>query len=99
MGVRSGPLLDSAVNRQHTAIGNSLKYPDPLASAATLTFGICCDHPFINGNKRTALVSMLVHLDKNHLCLQNTTQSELFELMLAIAESFDRLKARPEAAG
>ena len=28
-------------------------------------FGICCDHPFHNGNTRTALVTMLVHLDNN----------------------------------
>jgi len=62
-GVRSMTLLESAVSRQHTALGGRLKYADPVSSAATLLYGICSDHPFHNGNKRTALVAMLVHLD------------------------------------
>jgi prophage maintenance system killer protein len=73
-GVRSVALLESAVGRQHTGTGSTLKYPDPIDNAATLLYGVCLDHPFHNGNKRTALVAMLVHLDKNHLCLFNTSQ-------------------------
>ena len=64
-GVRSEQLLESAVSRQWTGLGQILKYPTPVESAATLLYGICGDHPFHNGNKRTALVSMLAHLDKN----------------------------------
>ena len=86
MGVRSIALLESAVNRQQSGHGPTLKYPEPLGNAATLAFGICCDHPFVNGNKRTALVSMLVHLDKNHLCLHDTGQNDLYQLMLGIAD-------------
>src|SRR5205823_1027572 len=84
MGVRSIGLLESAVNRQHSGHGQTLKYPDSLGNAATLAFGICCDHPFVNGNKRTALVATLVHLDKNNLCLHDTSQSDLYRLMLSI---------------
>ncbi len=85
-GVRSIALLESAVGRQSTSLAGILKYPDPVSNAATLAYGICCDHPFHNGNKRTALVSMLVHLDRNHLTLYGTSQSDLYDLMLAIAD-------------
>jgi death on curing protein len=83
-GVKSIPLLESAVGRQHTAIGMTLKYPSAIGNAATLMYGICCDHPFHNGNKRTALVAMLAHLDKNNLVL-DTKQSALYNLVLDIA--------------
>ncbi len=85
MGLRSRPLLESAIGRQHAGQGQILKYPDPSGNAATLAFGICCDHPFVNGNKRTALVAMLVHLDKNNLCLRRVSQPELYDLMVSIA--------------
>jgi len=44
------------------------------------------DHPFHNGNKRTALVSMLAHLDRNGLCLYGTSQSDLYRFMVSIAD-------------
>lgn len=84
-GIKSPDMLESAVFRQHTGIGSQLKYPDAVSNAATLVFGICCDHPFHNGNKRTALVCMLVHLDKNGLCLFQTSQADLYSLLLEIA--------------
>jgi death on curing protein len=84
-GTRSLDLLESAVGRQHTGLGNVLKYPDPIHNAATLLYGICLDHPFYNGNKRTALVSMLAHLEKNRMALYATNQQELYDFMLAIA--------------
>lgn len=85
-GVKSESLLGSAVSRQHSGLDGILKYPDPLHNAATLAFGLCCDHPFHNGNKRTALVSLLVHLDKNHLSLAGVPDADLFNLMLSIAK-------------
>jgi death-on-curing protein len=84
-GVKSRDLLESAVSRQRTASGGRLKYPDPISNAATLLYGICCDHPFHNGNKRTALVSMLVHLDKNKLSPFETNQDELFAMIMQVA--------------
>ena len=72
-GVRSVSLLQSAVGRQTTGIGSVLKYPDPIFNAATLLYGLCNDHPFHNGNKRTALVAALVHLDRNKFTLYDTS--------------------------
>lgn len=84
-GLRSMGLLQSAVGRQTTGIGDTLKYPDPVDNAATLLYGLCNDHPFHNGNKRTALVATLVHLDKNKLTVFHTSQRELYDLMLKVA--------------
>lgn len=84
-GVRSMALLESAVSRQTTSLGGKLKHPDALHNAATLLYGICLDHPFHNGNKRTAVVAMLVHLDENKLALQDTTQKDLFDMIIAVA--------------
>jgi len=86
-GLRSQALLDSAIGRQHAGFGPFRKYSEPVENAATLTFGICNDHPFHNGNKRTALVSMLAHLDKNRLTLRGEVrQNDLYDLMLGLAE-------------
>lgn len=85
-GVRSDALLESAVGRQETGWGPIRKYPTAIANAATLAFGLCNDHPFHNGNKRTALVAMLAHLDRNRLTLVNTKQNDLFALILDLAQ-------------
>jgi death on curing protein len=85
-GVRDPSLLESAVGRQHAGYAQLLKYPEPVLNAATLLYGLCNDHPFHNGNKRTALVAALSHLDKNNLVLRTTKQSELFNLMIATAD-------------
>lgn len=84
-GVRSEQLLESAVSRQWTGLGQILKYSTPIENAATLLYGICGDHPFHNGNKRTALVSMLAHLDKNKLTLYHTKQEHLYDFMIEVA--------------
>jgi death on curing protein len=84
-GVKSENLLASAVFRQHTSLYNILKYPDPYTNAATLTFGICCDHPFHNGNKRTALVALLAHLYKNRLSLYGVGESHLYNLVIGVS--------------
>lgn len=82
----SGNLLASAVSRQEVGIGSTYKYPTPELNAATLCYGVCNNHCFHNGNKRTALVAMLCHLDANALTfLETVTHDQLYELMLKIA--------------
>lgn len=72
--------LASAVGRQETSFGGRRKYERPREVAATLFYGIACNHAYENGNKRTALVSCLVSLDRNGYDLVNTSQDELFEM-------------------
>lgn len=85
-GLRSRDLLESAVSRQLTWFAGRMKYDTVPANAASLTYGICCNHPFHNGNKRTALVSMLCHMDKNDLTFnEDVSHSDLYNFMLKVA--------------
>jgi death-on-curing protein len=62
-GLRDGGLLDSALARpQHL-----LSYGDPDVSelAAAYGWGIARNHPFVDGNKRTALVAAELFLVLN----------------------------------
>lgn len=78
--------VESVVSRQHVGYGGAYKYPDPYSNAATLTFGICCGHPFRNGNKRTALVAMLAHLERSGLVLSDVRQRDLYNMIKAVAK-------------
>jgi len=84
-GVRTSDLLASAVFRQHTSLGEEAKYPTIEMAAAALFHAIVHDHPFFNGNKRTALVSMLVLLDENGI-MPTCDEDELFQLVLRLAQ-------------
>src|SRR5579859_1168409 len=84
-GVKSQNLLESAVDRQNAGWGEKLKYPTVAENASTLLYGLCCNHPFHNGNKRTALVCMLAHLDKNGKILRGVNHSELMNLLTDVA--------------
>jgi death-on-curing protein len=84
-GIKNYGLLESAVQRQHTSYEGIKKYPDIFDNVATLMFGLTSDHPFHNGNKRTALLAGLLHLDMNGYVLYDVNQGDLYDLMLRIA--------------
>jgi death-on-curing family protein len=84
-GPRNEDIIASAVYRQHTALGNQLKYLSIEMCAAALLHSIVHDHPFHNGNKRTALVCMLVLLDENGITL-TCPENELFKFVLLVAQ-------------
>ncbi|MNT16726.1 Toxin Doc [compost metagenome] len=61
--MRDEGLLASAMGRpQNRALYES---PDAATLAAAYAFGIARNHPFTDGNKRTAFVAMEVFLDLN----------------------------------
>lgn len=83
-GVRSRPLLESAAGRPATQMFGEAKYTTVEMAAAALLHSIVLNHPFLNGNKRTALVAMLVCLDENGVTIQ-CDQNELFQWMIRVA--------------
>ncbi len=85
-GVRDHHLLESACFHPQTASFDSLKYPTVESAAAALLYALVKNHAFHNGNKRTALVSMLAFLDENGMYPQ-CSKDDLFEITLATAES------------
>lgn len=84
-GVKNEHLLASAVARPLTSNANVTKYPTIEMGAAALLHAIVHNHPFHNGNKRTALVAMLVFLDENGFAL-TCEEDELFKLVLQLAQ-------------
>ena len=84
-GIRVEGLLKSAVFRQHTSLAHKLKYPTVEMAAAALVHSLIHNHPFHNGNKRTALVTLLVFLDENGLMIF-CDEKELFKFILLVAQ-------------
>jgi death-on-curing family protein len=80
-----GDKLASAVFRQDTGAGGVYKYNTVPEVGATLFYGIAMSHSFENGNKRTALVSLLVFLDKNKVLLVGAGEDDLYELARSVA--------------
>lgn len=62
-GIRDSGLLDSALARPVNA--SAYGAADVPALAAAYAFGIARNHPFLDGNKRTALVVSELFLDLN----------------------------------
>ena len=83
-GPRSEALLGGALFRPQTAIGGHLKYETVEVAAAALLHSLVLDHPFHNGNKRTALVTYLVFLNQNGVVLL-CDENPLFTLVYKLA--------------
>lgn len=83
-GVRDEVLLSSALARPLTGSGDELKYPTVEMAAAALLHSLTLNHAFHNGNKRTALVSVLVFLDRNGLAL-TASEGEALRFVLRVA--------------
>jgi death-on-curing protein len=81
-GIRDLGLLESALARPQNkyAYGET----DFAALAAAYGFGIARNHPFVDGNKRTALASMIVFLNLNKLDL-DAPQDAATAIVLASA--------------
>ena len=83
-GVRDENLLASAVNTPfQTFMGNDL-YPSIYDKAAQLCYGIVKNHPFTDGNKRTALHSMYVYLIINGFDI-TASQQEVENLIINVS--------------
>lgn len=77
--------LASAVARQTAGMGSFKKYTTVPQVAATLFYGLALNHPFENGNKRTALVAMLVFLQQNRTLLVDTSEDDLYDMATQVA--------------
>ena len=66
-GLRDAKLLESAVAAPQASYGGEALISEPREVAAAYLFYLCRNHPFADGNKRTALAACLVFLDANGL--------------------------------
>jgi death-on-curing protein len=84
-GVRDENLLESALARPQQLHTYGDPAPDMAALAASLAFGLARNHPFVDGNKRTAHVCYRTFLALNGLQLV-ATQEDKYLNILALAE-------------
>jgi len=84
-GVRDQGLLDSALARpqQRHAYGDPA--PDLAELAASLACGIARNHPFVDGNKRTAVVCCETFLMLNG-CVLLADDLEVYPICLGVAD-------------
>ena len=83
-GVRDKNLLASAVNTPFQTFMGSDLYPSLCDKAAQLCYGLANNHPFTDGNKRTALHSMYVYLIINGFDIM-ATQQDVENMIIDIA--------------
>ena len=81
-GIRDEGLLDSALARPENLAAYG--QPDVFDCAAAYAFGLAKNHPFIDGNKRTAFVSVELFLALNGLRL-TAGDADCVLTMLAVA--------------
>jgi death-on-curing protein len=84
-GVRDEALLDSALARPQQLFAYGDPPPDIAALAASLAFGLARNHPFVDGNKRTAHVCYRAFLVLNNAELI-ATEEDKYIAMLRLAE-------------
>lgn len=84
-GVRDIGLLSSAIARPQHVYAFSDPKPDRARLAAAYAFGIAKNHPFIDGNKRTAQVVHRTFLLLNGLDI-SATSDEKYSAMIGLAE-------------
>jgi death-on-curing protein len=81
-GIRDLGMFESAMARPQNLAAYGA--PDAADIAAAYAFGLARNHPFVDGNKRTAAVVCEGFLVKNGYAL-NATNAELVPIFLALA--------------
>jgi death-on-curing protein len=83
-GLRDESLLLSALARPQQLLSYGDPPPDLCALAASYAYGIAKNHPFLDGNKRTAFVVYRLFLKWNGIELL-ADRTERYTTMLALA--------------
>ena len=85
-GVRDESLLDSALARPQQLFAYGDPPPDLADLAASLTYGLAKNHPFVDGNKRSAIVSCETFIEMNDAIL-DADDASLYQAILFLADS------------
>lgn len=85
-GVRDLGMLQSALGRPQATFDEKELYPDLFSKAAALMDSLVRNHPFIDGNKRTAITaaSLFLRINGFQLVVEN---NEMVQFTLACAQS------------
>jgi death-on-curing protein len=78
-------LLEGSVLRPQTTVAGHDAYPDIHAKAAAIFHSLIRNHPFIDGNKRTAVTATIVFYGLNGWWI-NTDDGDVVALAIDVAE-------------
>jgi death-on-curing protein len=85
-GLRDLALLESAIAQPEASFAGEWLHADRYEMAAAYAYHLCQNHPFIDGNKRTALAAALVFLELNGITVLDP-RGRLKNAMIRIASS------------
>jgi len=93
-GIRDIGLLESALGRPFATFDSKDLYPNPIEKAAAILESVVINHPFIDGNKRTAYTLMRLLLLENSLDIL-ATQEEKYDFVISASKGefrFEEIK-------
>ncbi|MFB7542417.1 type II toxin-antitoxin system death-on-curing family toxin [Streptomyces zaomyceticus] len=91
--VRDAGLLESAVHRPSAAMFGEEAYPDLVDKAAALLQSLAINHPFLDGNKRTAWLSCVTFLAMNGVQLRPDIDAAERLVVAVATAAIDEVKA------
>ncbi len=83
-GLRNYDLLCSALAMPEASFAGDYLHIDIFEMAAAYAYHLCKNHPFVDGNKRTALACALVFLEINGITITDEA-GKLYETVMSIA--------------
>ncbi len=83
-GIRDEKLLDSALEQAKATYEGNYLHDTLIKMAAAYGYHLCNNHPFVNGNKRIALVAMDVFLQRNGLEIV-ASEKETYKMMTQLS--------------
>ncbi|HAT15559.1 MAG TPA: type II toxin-antitoxin system death-on-curing family toxin [Microcoleaceae bacterium UBA11344] len=84
-GVRDEGLLESALAQPQATFGGQFLHPTIAEQAAAYLYHIAMNHPFIDGNKRSAFAVTDTFLRLNRFYL-NLTDEQVYDLVMQVAQ-------------
>lgn len=84
-GLRDRGRLESALAAMRQEIFGEELYPTIFEKAAVLLRGIIADHAFVDGNKRTGIMSALIFLNLNSYDTASLANKELEDFAVQVA--------------
>ena len=83
-GLRDEAMLDSVLSVAFQTFDGVELYPSMAAKIARIAYGLVCNHPFVDGNKRIGTYVMAVLLDLNHI-ESDFTDDDIIRIGLELA--------------
>ena len=85
-GIRDEKLLDSALEQPKATYQSEYLHDNIYKMAAAYGYHLCNNHPFIDGNKRIALVAMDVFLQINGFEI-STSEKDAYKIIIRLSKS------------